>query len=39
VLFLARTATSFQFQTTGAVGPLLINRLHIDFTWLVRAPR
>jgi predicted MFS family arabinose efflux permease len=34
VLFLARAAMSFQFQTIGAVGPLLIDRLHIDFTWL-----
>ena len=34
VLFLARAAMSFQFQTVGAVGPLLIDRLHIDFTWL-----
>src|SRR5580693_5153414 len=25
---------SFQFQTVGAVGPLLIDQLHIDFTWL-----
>lgn len=25
---------SFQFQTVGAVGPLLLDRLHIDFTWL-----
>ena len=33
VLFLARAAMSFQFQTIGAVGPLLIDRLHIDFTW------
>ncbi len=34
VLFLARAAMSFQFQTIGAVGPLLIDRLHIDFTLL-----
>lgn len=34
VLFLARAAMSFQFQTIGAVGPLLIDQLHIDFTWL-----
>ena len=34
VLFLARAAMSFQFQTIGAVGPLLIGRLHIDFTLL-----
>jgi MFS family permease len=34
VLFLARASMSFQFQTVGAVGPLLIDRLHIDFTWL-----
>jgi predicted MFS family arabinose efflux permease len=34
VLFLARAAMSFQFQTVGAVGPVLIDRLHIDFTQL-----
>ncbi len=34
VLFLARAAMSFQFQTIGAVSPLLIDRLHIDFTLL-----
>jgi predicted MFS family arabinose efflux permease len=34
VLFLARAAMSFQFQTVGAVGSLLIDRLHIDFTLL-----
>jgi len=34
VLFLARAAMSFQFQTIGAVSSLLIDRLHIDFTLL-----
>src|SRR5512139_60792 len=34
VLFLARTAMAFQFQTIGAVGPILVDALKIDFVWL-----
>src|SRR5262249_23902690 len=38
VLTLARTAMGFQFQSVGAVSPLLIDRLHIsnvDLGWLI----
>ena len=38
VLTVARTAMGFQFQSVGAVSPLLIDRLHIsnvDLGWLV----
>src|SRR5262249_41586344 len=38
VLTFARTAMGFQFQSVGAVSPLLIDRLHIsnvDLGWLV----
>jgi predicted MFS family arabinose efflux permease len=34
VLFVARTALAYQFQTIGAVGPVLIETFGIDFTWL-----
>lgn len=38
VLTLARTAMGFQFQSVGAVSPLLVERLHIsnaDLGWLI----
>src|SRR5262245_54347838 len=38
VLTVARTAMGFQFQSVGAVSPLLIDQLHIsnvDLGWLV----
>ena len=38
VLTVARTAMGFQFQSVGAVSPLLIDRLHIsnlDLGWLI----
>src|SRR5262245_54100589 len=34
VLFLARTAMAYQFQTVGALGLILIDALKIDFVWL-----
>src|SRR5262245_36955501 len=34
VLFLARTAMEYQFQTVGALGPILVDALKIDFVWL-----
>jgi len=34
VLFLARTAMAYQFQTVGALGPILVDALKIDFVWL-----
>src|SRR5262245_37284583 len=34
VLFLARTAMAYQFQTVGALGPILVDALLIDFVWL-----
>jgi cyanate permease len=34
VLFLARTAMAYQFQTVGAVGPILVEELSIDFAVL-----
>src|SRR5215813_1869738 len=34
VLFLARTAMAYQFQTMGALGPILIDAFKIDFAWL-----
>src|SRR5262249_50743257 len=34
VLFLTRTAMAFQFQSIGAVGPILVDALKIDFVSL-----
>ena len=34
VLFLARTSMGYQFETVGAIGPILIDAWAIDFTWL-----
>src|SRR5262245_38182851 len=34
VLFLARTAMAYQFQTVGALGPILVDALKIDFAWV-----
>src|SRR5262245_46676051 len=34
VLFLARTAMAYQFQTIGALGPTLVDAFKIDFAWL-----
>jgi MFS family permease len=34
VLFLARTAMAYQFQTIGALGPILVEAFKIDFVWL-----
>lgn len=34
VLFLARMALAYQFQTIGAIGPILVDEFRIDFTWL-----
>jgi predicted MFS family arabinose efflux permease len=34
VLFVARTAIAYQFQTIASVGPLLVDSLAIDFAWL-----
>src|SRR5215813_648170 len=33
LLFLARTAMAYQFQTVGALGPILVDALKIDFAW------
>ena len=34
ILFLARTAMAYQFQTIGALGPTLVDAFKIDFAWL-----
>lgn len=34
VLLLARTSMGYQFETVGAIGPILIDVFRIDFTWL-----
>ena len=34
VLFLARTAMAVQFQSVGALGPILVDRLAIDYALL-----
>ncbi len=34
VLLLARTSMGYQFETVGAIGPILIDVYKIDFTWL-----
>lgn len=34
VLFLARMSLAYQFQTIGAIGPILVDEFRIDFTWL-----
>jgi predicted MFS family arabinose efflux permease len=34
ILFLARTAMAYQFQTVGALGPILVDAFKIDFAWL-----
>jgi predicted MFS family arabinose efflux permease len=34
VLFLARTAMAYQFQTIGSLGPVLIDAFTIDFAWV-----
>jgi len=34
VLLLARTSMGYQFETVGAIGPILIDAFRIDFTWL-----
>ena len=34
VLFLARTAMAWQFQTIGALGPVLLDAFQLDFVWL-----
>ncbi len=34
VLFLARTAMAYQFQTVGTLGPILVDAFKIDFVWL-----
>src|SRR4051812_26123944 len=34
VLFLARTAMAYQFQTVPSAGPFLIENLHLDFAHL-----
>ena len=34
VLFLARTAMAFQFETIGSVGPMMVSSLAIDYSRL-----
>lgn len=34
VLFFARTAMAYQFQTIGSLGPILVHAFKIDFAWL-----
>lgn len=34
VLFLARTAMAYQFQTIASIGPILVDEWKVDFTWL-----
>src|SRR5262245_53039169 len=34
VLFVARTAMAYQFQTVASVGPYLVDGLAIDFAWV-----
>jgi hypothetical protein len=34
VLFLARAAIAFQFQTVGSLGPILVDALGIDYARL-----
>src|SRR5438105_13922833 len=34
VLLVARTAMAFQFQSIGALGPMLVDTFHLDFVWL-----
>lgn len=34
VLFIARAALAYQFQTIASIGPILVDEWKIDFTWL-----